>query len=178
MTANHVLIPLDGSALSQKILPHVQRLLQPAASELILLRVAERTAGLVGMPPRPASLAWPVPMYATERDIARTEHPIYASQVWESTRSLLEDELVHVVHDLQEAGYTVSVAVRFGEPVAEIASFVETEDVNLVAMATHGRTGLRRLVLGSVAAGLLQRLRVPVLLVRPFDDLTGDEATK
>jgi nucleotide-binding universal stress UspA family protein len=178
MTANQVLIPLDGSALSQKILPHVQRLLHPAACALILLRVAERPAGLVGMPPRPAALAWPVPMYESERDIAWAEHPIYASQAWQNARSMLESELVHVVHELQEAGYTVSVAVRFGEPVAEIVNFAEVEQVNLVAMATHGRTGLHRLVLGSVAAGVLQRLRVPVLLVRPFDDLTSGETTK
>jgi len=169
MTTNKVLIPLDGSALSQKILLYVQRLLHPAACTLILLRVAERRAGMVGMPPRPASPDEPVPMYESEQDIIWAEHPIYASQERQSVSAALEDELVPIVHDLREAGYTVSMAVRFGEPVAEIVNFVESEDVNLVAMATHGRTGLRRLVLGSVAAEVLQHLRVPMLLVRPFE---------
>jgi nucleotide-binding universal stress UspA family protein len=175
MTTNKALIPLDGSASSQKILLHVRRLLDPAACTLILLRVAERPAGLLGMPPRPVSLDWPVPMYESKRDIAWSEHPIYACQAGQSVYAMLEDELVPVVHDLQEAGYTVSVAIRFGEPVAEIVNFVETEDVDLVAMATHGRTGLRRLVLGSVAAEVLQRLQVPVLLVRPFEGLSSAE---
>jgi nucleotide-binding universal stress UspA family protein len=177
MTTNKVLIPLDGSASGQQILPHVQHLLDPATYELILLRVAQRPAGLIGMPPRPVSLVWPVPMYQSERDIELAEHPIYASQVWQNVCAMLEDELVPVVHDLQAAGYVVSVAVRFGEPIEEIVTFVETEHVNLVAMATRGWAGLRGLLLGSVAEGVLQRLQVPVLLVRPFHRLTSDEST-
>jgi nucleotide-binding universal stress UspA family protein len=167
MTTNKVLIPLDGSRLSQKILIHIQRLLDPSACELILLRVTQRPTGLIGMPPRPMSLVWPVPLYESERDIEVAEQPIFASQMWASVCAMLEDEMVHIVHALQEASYTVSVAVRFGDSVEEIVNFVETENVNLVAMATHGRTGLRRILLGSVATGVLNRLSVPVLLARP-----------
>ena len=157
---------------------HIQRLLQPAACELILLRVTDRPAGRMPLPPRPVSLAWPVPMYESRRDVERASHPIYDSQAWASVCARLADELVPVVHDLQESGFTVSVAVRFGDPVDEIVRFVETQGVNLVAMATHGRTGLRRLVLGSVAEGVLHRMEVPVLLIRPCDGLTSDEVTE
>jgi nucleotide-binding universal stress UspA family protein len=176
MSTRKVLIPLDGSALSRMIIPHVQRLLRPSEHEIILMRVADRPAGLVANPPRPISLAWPVPMYDSERDAVRASHPIYASQAWASICAMLEDELVPVVHTLQESGFTVSVAVRFGDPVEEIARFVEIEGVDFVAMATHGRTGLRRLVLGSVAEGALHRLQVPMVLIRPFEHLTSDEA--
>jgi nucleotide-binding universal stress UspA family protein len=117
-------------------------------------------------------------MYETLRDVERASHPIYASQAWASKCASLADELVPVVHTLQEAGFAVSVAVRFGDPIEEIVRFVETEGVGLVAMATHGRTGLSRLVTGSVAEGVLHRLQVPVLLMRPCDGLTNDDVTE
>lgn len=173
-TTMNVLIPLDGSGFSRAIIPHVERLLRPAEHQLILLRVTDRPEGLTALPPRLISPVWPVPMYESSREAERGMHPIYASQEWASVSAMLEDELVPVVHDLQESGFCVSVAVRFGEPVEEIVRFVESEGVDLVAMATHGRTGLGTLVLGSVASGVLHRLKVPVLLIRPFDDLVSN----
>lgn len=178
MPTRNVLIPLDGSALSRTIIPHVRRLLHPSDNALILLRVTDRPEGLIALPPRSVSPLWPVPMYASARDVELARHPIYASQVWESVCAMLEDELVPVVHELKEAHFCVAVAIKFGDPVEEIVRFVADEGVDLVAMATHGRTGLRRLVLGSVADGVLHRLQVPVLLVRPFDHLTSDETTE
>jgi nucleotide-binding universal stress UspA family protein len=117
-------------------------------------------------------------MYGARRDVEWASHPIYASQIWANVCAALEDELASVIHGLQEAGFTVSVAVRGGDPVEEIVRFVESEGVDLVAMATHGRTGLRRLVLGSVAERLLHQLQVPVILIRPFNNLTSDEITE
>jgi nucleotide-binding universal stress UspA family protein len=175
MSTRKVLIPLDGSALSQIIITHVQRLLRPSDHEIILMRVTDLPEGLVASPPRPVSLVWPVPMYVSERDAERASHPIYASQISANVCAMLEDELLPVVHGLQEAGFTVSVAVRFGDPVEEIARFAEIEGVDLVAIATHGRSGLRRLVLGSVAEGVLRQIQVPMILIRPFDHLTSDE---
>jgi nucleotide-binding universal stress UspA family protein len=156
----------------------IQRLLQPATCEIILLRVTDPPAGLMPLPPRPVSIAWPLPLYESMRDAERANHPIYASQAEANVCARLADELMPVVHALQEAGFTVSVAVRFGDPAEEISRFVEIERVDLVAMATHGRSGLRRLVLGSVAEGVLHRLQVPVLLIRPFDRLTSGETTE
>jgi nucleotide-binding universal stress UspA family protein len=59
------------------------------------------------------------------------------------------------------------VHVAVGSPASTIAKFVSEQRVDLVAMATHGRSGLARLVMGSVATGTLQRLAVPLLLIRP-----------
>ena len=142
------------------------------------MRVTDLPAGLVPAPPRPVSLIWPVPMYDSERDADLAKHPIYASQAWASVSAMLEDEMLPIVHDLQAAGFAVSVAIRFGDPAEEITHFVEDEGIGLVAMATHGRTGLGRLVMGSVAEGVLHRLRVPIFLVRPFEHLTHDESSR
>jgi hypothetical protein len=70
---------------------------------------------------------------------------------------------------LAEAGYEVSLAVRFGDPAQELADLVDEEDVDAVVIATHGRSGLSRAVLGSVAERLLRMVVVPVVMVRPHD---------
>jgi nucleotide-binding universal stress UspA family protein len=168
MHKRKLLIPLDGSPFSRQILPHVRRLLSPESTTLILLRVMPLPEGYVGTPPRVVSPIWPLPLYEAERDAQQAHHPIYASQEQASFEALLESELLGEVHLLQEAGYDVSVAVRFGDPAEEIIAFVEGEEVDLVAMATHGRSGLGQLVLGSVAEVVLRRLAVPLLLVRPL----------
>ena len=74
---------------------------------------------------------------------------------------------------LRAAGQTVTTlavagpASVVGQAAAGIAATAEDEGAAMIAMATHGRGGLARLVLGSVATGVVQRARVPLLLVRP-----------
>lgn len=169
MTRQKVLIPLDGSDFSRQILPYVRQVLDPADSELILLRVAESPAGLSGAPAKLATTELPVPMYESERDAELAKHPIYASQVWEGLEARLKDELQADARHLKDAGYTVSIAVKFGDPAQELVDFVNHESVDLIAMTTHGRTGLRRLVFGSVAERVLRSVSVPVMLLRPFE---------
>jgi nucleotide-binding universal stress UspA family protein len=141
---------------------------------LLLLRVAELPAGVTGAPPWPMSSTFPLPTHFSERDFERARFPIYSAQEEQSARSALERSLRDAARMLEEAGFQVSVAVRFGDPAAEIANAVKAGRVDLVALATHGRTGLRQLVLGSVAEQLLKILDVPVLLVRPHDDMYDD----
>jgi nucleotide-binding universal stress UspA family protein len=164
-----VLIPLDGSALSRQIVGHVQRLFRPADCELIILRVTEPAEGLIANPPLPVSDAWRTPLHASYRDVELSKHPTYASQVWENVRATAESELLPEIHVLKEAGYAVSVLIQSGDPARAIVDVAERQAVDVVAMATHGRTGLRRLVLGSVAEKVLRGLAVPLVLVRPFE---------
>jgi nucleotide-binding universal stress UspA family protein len=168
MRKQKLLIPLDGSPFSQQIMLHMRRLLSPESTEVILLRVVPLPAGYIGLPPRIISPIWPLPMYESERDAEQARHPIYSSQEQASLEALLVQELLGEVHRLQEAGYEVAVAVRFGDPAEEIIAFVTDEEVDLVAMATHGRSGLGQLVLGSVAEAVLRGMAVPLLLVRPL----------
>lgn len=163
-----VLIPLDGSPFSQKIVPHACNLLNPEGTEIILLRVVPMPEGHIGQPPRLISPIWPLPMYLSARDAEEAAHPIYASQEQASLEAMLVDELLGEVHRIQDAGYEVSVAVRFGDAAEEIVAFVQSEHISLVAMATHGRSGLSRMLVGSVAEVALRSLSVPLLLVRPF----------
>ncbi len=77
------------------------------------------------------------------------------------------------------AGRPVRVAVLSGEPADEIVKFARENALDLVVVATHGRRGLRRLVLGSVAERVVRTAPCPVLAVRPVEGrISEDEALK
>ena len=72
----------------------------------------------------------------------------------------------------------LSQAVRSGSPAEEIKRFAEEESVDLIAMATHGRTGLQHVLLGSVAEKVVRLSSVPVLTIKPRplrDSILNDE---
>ena len=94
-------------------------------------------------------------------------------QEMETLRSEIADELRPDAEQLREQGYTVRVEVQFGEPAQRIVQYVNDEAIGLVAMATHGRSGVSRLVLGSVAERVLRGSAAPVLLLRPQDVVTA-----
>jgi nucleotide-binding universal stress UspA family protein len=170
MTSHKVLVPLDGSDFSRQILPHVRSFLDPAENELILLRVGSPPESIRGAPPRPATAEVSLPLYESERDAELAEHPIYTSQSRESLQASLADELQTDLTRLEDAGYSVSVAIRLGDAAQEIIDFVEEAGVDLVTMTTHGRKGVSRLLFGSVAERVLRSLSVPVMLVRPIEE--------
>jgi len=163
-----ILVPLDGSDFSRQIVPHLCQLCDPAKDSIILLRVAEPAIGIVGSPPKAVSTAWMEPLHTSAWDIEYTQHPIYSSQLEQGERSQLEHDLRIDQQVLEEAGFSVSLDIRFGNPAEEIAAAVRQRSIDLIAMATHGHTGLRHLLMGSVAQQVLRRVNVPVLVVRPF----------
>lgn len=93
----------------------------------------------------------------------------------ESKRDELLSELRLEARALKQAGFVVTSQVRFGEPVEEILAASEAHQVDLIAMATHGRSGIRRMLMGSVAEAVLRRSTVPVLMLRSVPSLVkGD----
>ena len=163
-----VVVPLDGSEYSARILPVVHKQLPPTENRLILLRVCKDSSGMVGIPQSPVAAEVNMPVYGSHRDAVYAHHPIYASQIQESQRAEVVAELSEIVGGLKTLGYEVAVEVTFGDPAAEIIHFVTFTDVDLVAMSTHGRTGLSKLLFGNVAEALVRQANVPVLLLRPF----------
>lgn len=157
----HVLVPLDGSGFSRSALGAVQTLFGPDAARLTLLRVGEspRTAGPVAEGPSPM-------MPGFEPTVA-SEARVWPSQEWESARQRLRDDVAPDARRLEREGWTVDIATAFGDPSEEIVAWCSDHTPDLVAMATHGRTGLSRALLGSVAERALRNLSVPVLMLRP-----------
>ena len=168
MTKQRILIPLDGSTFSRQVIDYVRRIFTPADAELMLLRVAPPEQGLVPNPPRTISAAWMTPLYSSAQDAQRAHHPIYVSQAEESVIANHEADLLPDVQLLEAVGYTVISAVRFGEAATTIVASAQETNAALIAMATHGWSGLRHLLLGSVAEHVLRISPIPVLLVRPI----------
>lgn len=162
-----VLIPLDGSEFSRRILPIVQTFFSPEGAELILLRVAQAPAASPDVSPQDV-LVGSLPIAGSYEAYSRALDAEFTETVKEreTYRAALAEELRIEADRLRQYGYTVSVEVHFGDPAQRIIDFVNDEEIDLVAMATHGRTGIGRLLMGSVAERVLRGVKAPVLLMR------------
>ena len=147
---NRVMILLDGSTFRKRILPHVQKFLRPEDTHLILVRVADP----------PQSIYYVEgPIFVSVDDIA--------SEAEISTQ--LREELADTKAMLEEAGYTVSREVRFGSAALEIERFIKEARIDLVAMTTYARSGLSKLLYGSIAEHLMRQARIPIMVLHPID---------
>jgi nucleotide-binding universal stress UspA family protein len=133
-----IVVPLDGSLAAEAILPQVRRVLHRSDSEIILVQ------------------AVPVPM--VENAIVLAEAQIGAAREY----------LLGQVERLAKQGVRVKHVLRVGAPVGVILEVAESEKATMIALATHGATGLKRFLLGSIAEDVIRNSPVPVLLVRPF----------
>ena len=168
MSKNTVVIPLDGSDYGVRILAVIQKLLPPEQNRLILLRVCKDSNGLVASPVSTSPMETNYGTYTTQQDALRARHPIYATQIQESQRAEVMVELHDTLRGLETLGYDVTLEVTYGDPAEEIVNFATFTHVDLVAMTTHGRSGLGKMLFGNVAEELIRRADVPVLLLRPF----------
>jgi nucleotide-binding universal stress UspA family protein len=140
-----ILVPLDGSQRAEKILAHVEDIATRYGSKVILLSVIE---------PDPLVLA-PEPFYTP------LDPQIHRRRVTE-----VENYLAAQEKRLYENGITAEIYVGYGPVVEEIINMAERANVDLIAMTSHGRTGLSRVFYGSVAAGVLHRVDRPLFLIR------------
>ena len=137
------LVPLDGSPLAEAIIPFLTEIAAPLEMSIVLLRVREPIPQVVGDGVRHALL-----------DLRETH-----------TRDI-EDYLASIAATLRARSLDVSYAIRSGRPDEEIVEAARDAGVDLIAMSTHGRSGLGRLLFGSVAEQVLRRADVPVLMIR------------
>lgn len=166
MSKLQLLIPLDGSDFSRQILPAINRLFSAEHYAVNLLHVAELPESYAyDMSPARVSATYSYYTFGHDKNASINQHPI-SDQHWENYRQSLESRLRDDVSALSSFGYEVHVSVHFGDPVDEIVAFTQQTQVDVIAMATHGRTGLGRLFMGSVAQDVLQKLPIPVLLLR------------
>ena len=168
MKKHKILITIDGSEFSRLILPKVRTFFSPQDSELILLSVAvEPFAEHFQRTPLTAQQSV-VPRYREDEGETVSSSGDFQGGQWEELISKLRYELKVVANELAEEGYKVSTAVRASkDPAEEIIAVGKTESADLIAMTTHGRTGARRLLMGSVAEQVLRKSAVPVMIFRP-----------
>ncbi len=152
----HIVLPLDGSELAEQIVAYVKALIRPDAPEVTRISLlsilptglTDRVlALLVSYPP---GLQWATPAYSQ----AEAQAQLY---------------LRSVAAALREGGGRIQVrpVIRYGTPANEILTYVEENDTDLIAMTTHGVSGIGRWTYGGVADKVIHSARCPILLVRP-----------
>lgn len=144
----HILVPLDGSALSQQALPLAVELAKSSGAALTLVRAISPTAdvwtgtAIAGLPPIPLD------------------------DVYEALHAQVRNEMDAIADELAAQGLRVNTVVESAIAADAIIAAAHHCSADLVVMATHGRGGLRRWALGSVADKVLHATITPLLLVR------------
>lgn len=167
-----ILIPLDGSSFSRKVINHVIKLFPASRCELVLLKVANVPDELKeNFSKSKISGNWAtvmdwVPSMAAKKQMD-PDKSAYIERVWGGLKAEMVDNLAEIKEKLKEEGYEVTLAVRFGSAAEEIISFTKLNKVDLIAMSTHGRLGFKRMILSSVAERVLPNVEVPVMMLHP-----------
>lgn len=164
-----ILVPLDGSEVAEAVLPYVEEICQRCEPvQVILLQVLPAPRGRSGAVYRALDEDFPtMPFPDSEVDVDTARHPIYREQEIASARAEAEIFLARAIERLCEGEVPHRVEVAFGRAAEEIVDFAEREEVDLIAMCTHGRSGLSRWFFGSVTEKVLRGTHLPLLLVRP-----------
>jgi nucleotide-binding universal stress UspA family protein len=138
-----VLVTLDGSPVAEAILPFITQIAGPLDIEVVLLRV------VVPVPPQAVEGTRHVTIEDVEERLAEAR-----------------EYLMRQAAELTARGVRVRTEVRRGDPVPEIAAAAAQVGADLIAMTTHGRSGLGRVLFGSVAEAVLRQVEVPVFVMR------------
>jgi nucleotide-binding universal stress UspA family protein len=105
------------------------------------------------------------------------EDLLYLQDIRDGSKATADDYLRQRARVLQAMGIRVTTEAQFGRPSEVILEYAKRRRPDLIAMATHGRSGLRRVVLGSVATHILYDAACPLLLIRPWDETARPVAT-
>ncbi len=150
----HVMAPLDGSELAECVLPHVEAIAAGCSVTAVTL----------------AMVVPPLHMYGgAETRISPEERKHLEEDSVEVATAYLEEK----AQLLREKGIPVEVKVLLGNVLDQLVEYINQNNVDLIIIATHGRSGVSRLFLGSVADRLLRQAPVPVLMVRAPGSVHG-----
>jgi nucleotide-binding universal stress UspA family protein len=147
---NRILVPLDGSPLSEAVLPYAKNLARALNVEIVLLHV--------DVSPAPEFDPHTPPLAPPTKEIKQ----IHADE---------KAYIKHICSKLESEGARATYLLREGPVTETILEVAEIMQADLIAMSTHGRTGMLRLLLGSVAEQVVHESKIPVMLFRPHEDL-------
>jgi nucleotide-binding universal stress UspA family protein len=150
-----ILVPLDGSELAECVLPHVESIAKGCGvSKLVFMRVVEPVHLPVGTGSGGGEIF-------TEEDAAKARKKQDENNTAEA-KQYLDDIMKRSNYD----GAALKAEVVMGKPADAIAEYAEHNGVDLIVVATHGRSGISRWVYGNIADKVLRSACVPVLMVR------------
>jgi universal stress protein A len=146
-----ILCPVDFSDASRKAVKYAREFALNMGASLYLLNVVE---------PRPMAVDITLNYVPLEEDLEKAAAA----------------DLQVILQELLSAGLKAECAVEFGNPSDVILDQAEEHDVNLVIMGSHGKKGLSRLIMGSVAETVVRKANCPVLIVKAEEkEFIGDE---
>ncbi len=155
-----ILVPLDGSTRAERALPIARRLALALDRPLLLARIIPLVSALVAAPGAPIE-------------------PSVYQQLMDDESDEAHEYLARQAKALRRQAVTVETVVTRGDPATSLLAFCAERPVGLIVMTTHGRTGLARAALGSVADHLVRASLLPVLMTpaaKDRDDLAFDRA--
>jgi nucleotide-binding universal stress UspA family protein len=163
-----ILVPCDGSELAQEsVFPHVEELAEAMDAEIIILRVVSAPAGRSGTAFRADAAEMPISLPVTPEDARIARHPIYKDQEIASAEAEARHSVSRAVAMLHEKGIRARSAVLLGHPAEEIIEYATGQNIDLIVMCSHGRSGVGRWVFGSVTEKVLRGSQTPILVIRP-----------
>jgi len=166
-----ILVPLDGSPLSERVLPEVEKLVSETNAEATLLMVADSPAPIGATSVERGGVRDVVAAPTAVAGVIEQTTIIHEGETQPQAEQRIKDELGEYLAEravgLAGTGTLTAHAVLLGDPAEQIVAYANDGHFDLIAMATHGRSGLSRLFAGSVASRVVEQASVPVLLVGP-----------
>lgn len=150
-----ILIPLDGSTRAERAIPVAARLARASGGSIILVRVASKSPGF-----------WP----------SVEQQAILVQQALDADFAAAERYLADVAASFEMEGIPIEIAVRFGPTVSTILEVAADSQADLIVMCSHGYTGIRRRIMGSIAEKLAREASIPMLVLR--EDGPAPEAAR
>ncbi|PWW81830.1 MULTISPECIES: universal stress protein [Prosthecochloris] len=136
-----ILCPVDFSEASRKAVRYAHEFAKGMGASLVLLNVVE---------PRPMAVDMSLSYVPLEEDLEKAA----------------KEDLEEIIRTEREKGIEVQADVQIGTPSETILEKAEELDVNLIIVGSHGKTGLSRILMGSVAESVVRKAKCPVLIVK------------
>jgi len=148
-----ILVPVDGSKRAEAILSHVRHIAGRDDTRVIFLRVEEE------------------PILLDRDEVIDVDK---YHEAFEQQQKRAQTYLTGLQKEFERQGIPAETRLAYGSVVKAILKTAAETGAHLIAMATHGLTGLARVSYGSVAAGVLQAAELPILLIRSCNDRNAE----
>jgi nucleotide-binding universal stress UspA family protein len=152
---NKMLVCLDGSTLAEQIIPYAIEQALHFQSEVVLFQAVNVPSTMVAV--APGAMAPAASVTPTPEELEKLER---------EARAYLEGWAAN----LREKSISVNCATQIGAPAVTIINYAKEKAASLIVMATHGRSGLSRAVMGSVADEVIRESNLPILVMRPSEE--------
>lgn len=141
-----ILVPLDGSSLAECVLPHIEAIAKPKGSHVDLISIIE-----------PVDIPTRGKIALSEEDLKRLD-----AEVKQETIEYLDG----IVERLTKYGVEANAVIIYGKPAEALIEYASSNHIDLLIMATHGRSGITKWFWGSVTDKVLRAIHIPVLLIK------------